>query len=140
MTTLVRWEPFSELESIRSPIRRMLGEIGFAPALTPAADIFETSEEFVLELDVPGYVEDDLGLEVTDHVVTITGRRHETTEETEKTFRLRERLDRSFERRFELSHDVDTKRLEAAFKNGVLKVHAPKQEVSKPRKIKIPRG
>lgn len=137
MTTLVRWSPFGELDSMERRVRRMLGEVGFVPTLAPAADVYETKDEFVLELEVPGYAEKDLVLEVFDHVVTVKGERHEKREETEKTFRLRERLEREFERRFELPHEVDTKQLKARFHDGVLEVHAPKLEVAKPHRIEI---
>jgi HSP20 family protein len=139
MATLVRWAPFVELDSMERRMRRMLGELGFAPTVAPAADVYETKDEFVLELEVPGYAEKDLVLEVSDHVVTVKGERHAAKEETEKTFRLRERLEREFERRFELPHEVDTKRLEASFNAGVLEVHAPKLEAPKPHRVEIVR-
>jgi HSP20 family protein len=137
MTTLVRWSPLGELDSMERRMRRMLGEIGFAPPAIPAADVYETKDELVLELELPGYAEADLVLEVSDHVVTVKGERHEEKDAKEKTFRLHERLERQFERRFELPHDVDTTHVEAVFKNGVLEVHAPKQEISKPHKVEI---
>jgi HSP20 family protein len=141
MTTLVRWSPFAELESLERRMRRMLGEVGFAPTLAPAADVYETKDELVLELEAPGYAEKDLTLEVFDHVVSIKGKRHEAkaAEEEEKTFRLRERLEQEFERRFELPHEVDTKQLKARFHDGVLELHAPKLEVAKPHRIEIAR-
>jgi HSP20 family protein len=103
----------------------------------PAADIYETPEEFVVELEVPGYEEDDLGVEISDHTLTIEGTRTESDDQDGKTYRLRERLECSFERRFVLPAQVDTEHLAAEFTKGVLKVHAPKLAAVKQRTVAI---
>lgn len=137
MTTLIKWSPFTEIDSMERRMRRVFEEVGLAPLLLPAADIYETTDEFVVELEVPGYEEKELGIEVTDHIVTVRGERKETREEDEKTFRLRERLEREFERRFELPVDADTKHVRAKFTKGVLELHTPKLAAPKPHKIPI---
>lgn len=137
MTTLIKWSPFTDIDPMERRMRRVFEEIGLAPLLLPAADIYETEDEFVVELEVPGYEEKELGIEVTDHMVTVTGERKETKEEVEKTFRLRERLEREFERRFELPADADTKHVHAKFTKGVLELHTPKLAAPKPHKIPI---
>jgi HSP20 family protein len=137
MTTMLKWSPFQDLDSMERRMRRMFEEIGFAPTLLPAADVYETDEEIVLEVEVPGYDEKELGIEVSDHRLTIKGERKETTEQKEKAFRLHERLEREFERRFSLPAEADTEHIEAKFVKGVLEVHAPKLSVSKPQKVEI---
>ena len=137
MTTLIKWSPFTEIDSMERRMRRAFEEIGFAPLLLPAADVYETTDEFVIELEVPGYEEKELGIEVTDHTVTVKGERKEAKEEVERTFRLHERLERQFERRFEFPVDADTKHVRAKFTKGVLELHAPKLEAPKPHKIPI---
>ena len=103
MTTLVKWTPFRELDLMERRMRRMLEDVGFGPITMPAADIYETPTEFVVELEVPGFEEQELKLEVTDHTLTVTGEAQaETKKEDEKTFILHERLARAFERRFQL--------------------------------------
>jgi HSP20 family protein len=139
MATIVKWSPFQELDSVERRMRRMFEEVGFAPTLLPAADAYETDEEFVVELEVPGFEEKELGIEVSDHRLTVKGERTEAKEQEEKTFRLRERLERAFERRFELPAEADTEHLTAKFNKGVLEVHAPKLVVSKPKKVVITR-
>lgn len=136
MATIVKWTPFRELDAIERRMRRMFGDFGLAPTL-PAADVFETTNEFVVELEVPGYEEKELGIEVSDHTVTVKGERKETKEEKEKTFWLQERLEREFERRFELPAEADAEHVEAVFKKGVLELHAPKLQTAKPRKVEI---
>jgi HSP20 family protein len=115
----------------------MLEDVGFAPALLPAADVYETADEFVIELEVPGYEEKELGIEVSDHTVKVTGVRAESKEKAEKAFRLRERLEHEFERRFELPADADTALVKAAFDKGVLTLHAPRLQAAAPHKVEI---
>jgi HSP20 family protein len=136
MTTMVKWAPLTELDTMERRMRRMFEGLGFAPGVLPATDVYETEDEFVVELEVPGFDEKELGIEVSDHTLTITGERSET-KENEKTYRLRERLERTFERRFHLPVAADTTHVEAKFVKGVLEVHAPKIELSKPKKVEI---
>ncbi len=137
MTTLIKWAPFQDLDVVERRMRRMLEEWGVAPAALPAADVYETEKELVVELDVPGYEEKELALEVTDHMLTITGNRKAEKEEKEKSFYLHERLEKHFERRFSLPTEVDTARIDAKFHTGVLEVHIPKIEPAKARTIEI---
>ena len=132
MTTLVRQPLLPDLDLMERRLRRM-----FDGPLAPAADVYETPEEFVVELEVPGYEEQELGLEVSDHVLTITGTHEEMQDRVEKAFRLHERIEGSFERRFMLPPEIDGEHLTATFEKGVLKVHAPKVEAARPRKIAI---
>jgi HSP20 family protein len=138
MTTLVKWTPFRELDLMERRMRRMLEDVGFGPITMPAADIYETPTEFVVELEVPGFEEQELELQVTDHTLTVTGEaKAETKKEDEKTFILHERLARAFERRFQLPVDADTEHVAAKFDGGVLEIHAPKIPGTEPRKITI---
>jgi len=135
--TIVRWTPFTELDSMERRMRRVFEEIGLAPALVPAADIYETDDEYVVELDVPGYEETELAIEVDDHTLSIRGEREKVAEEKTKEFRLHERFEREFERRFVLPAAADTEHMRATFVKGVLEVHAPKALKATPRKVAI---
>src|SRR5215469_9973214 len=112
---ITRMTPFTELDSMERRMRRLFEEIGFAPVLAPAADVYETDDEFVVELEVPGYEEEELSIEVSDHTLAIKGVRTRTTEEQPKEFALHERLEREFERRFVLPSEADTKHMRAVF-------------------------
>ncbi len=137
MTTLVKWAPFQDLDVIERRMRRMLEDFGVAPAPLPAADLYETEKELIVELDVPGYDEKELALEASDHTLTIKGERTKEKEEKEKTFYLHERLEKHFERKFKLPPEADVEHVEATFKAGVLEVHVPKIELAKARTIEI---
>ena len=134
---ITKWAPFQELDSMERRMRRIFEEAGLAPKLLPAADIYETDDQFVLELEVPGFEEKELGIEVSDHTLTISGSRHEDTEKEERSFRLRERLDRQFERTFRLPPEVDAGQVRASFVSGVLKVEAAKTAVATAHKVPI---
>lgn len=134
---VVKWTPFRELDSMERQLRRFFGEFGLAPAFIPAADIYETGDEFVIEVEVPGYAEKELDVEAFDHTLVVKGERKEAKEKEAKTFRLRERLENEFERRFMLPTEADTTHLKATFHDGVLEVHAPKLEISKPHRVEI---
>ena len=67
----------------------------------------------------------------------MTGTRAESKDEPGKTFRLRERLEHEFERRFELPADADTALVKAEFSKGVLTLHAPRLQAASPHKVEI---
>jgi len=100
--TIVRWSPFPEIEAFDRRIRRMLDEVGIAPAAIPAADVYETDKEFTFELEAPGFEENELSVEVSDHTLVVKGEQLETKDEKDKQYRLHERLETTFERRFTL--------------------------------------
>jgi HSP20 family protein len=134
--TITRWTPFQELEAFQRRIPRFFEDIGFFQAMLPMADVYERNGEFVYELEVPGFDEKDLAIEISDHVLAIKGDRKEKTEEQDKTYRLHERLERRFERRFEVPPTADVEKLTAEFKQGVLCVRTPLHE-HEPRKVPI---
>jgi HSP20 family protein len=138
--TIVRWTPFTEPDSMERRMRRLFEGIGFAPLLAPAADVYETDDEFVVELEVPGYEEKELSIEVSDHTLAIKGVREKTKEEKTKEFALHERLERKFQRRFVLPVEADTEHLKAVFTKGKLEVHAQKLQTAKPKKVEIAKG
>jgi len=135
--TIVKWTPFTELDSMERRMRRLFEEIGFAPALAPAADVYETDDEFVVELDLPGFEEKELSIEVYDHTLSIRGEREKVKEQKAKEFALHERLERRFERRFILPVAADTEHVKATFTKGVLEVHTPKLQKAQPRRVAI---
>lgn len=140
MSTIVKWAPFTaaDLGSMERRMRRLLeGTTGFTAAPLPAADVYETGDEYVVELEVPGYDEKELEVEVADHTLAIKGRRDTKKEEKAKDFSLQERLEREFERRFVLPAEADTEHVRATFAKGVLEVHTPRVRKSEPRPITI---
>lgn len=137
MAAIVRWNPWRELEQTQRRMRRMFDELDVTPTAFPATDVYETDSEVVVEVEAPGFEEKEIDLEVFDHTLVIKGERKEEKEQKEKSFWLRERLENTFERRFELPAETDTEKVSAAFAKGVLKVHVPKPAKATPRKVPI---
>ena len=137
MPKLEKWTPFRELDMMDRRMRRFFEDLGVVPALTPAADIYETNGELVVELEVPGFDEKELEIEVRDHTLSIVGERAEETDKKDKAVRLHERLEKRFERRFELPAGIDGEHVAAEYTKGVLTVHVPKIVHEQPRKVAI---
>jgi HSP20 family protein len=137
MPLLEKWTPLRELDVMDRRMRRFFEEFGFVLALAPAADVYETEGEAVVELEVTGFDEKELEIELRDHTLAVTGEREEETERKEKTLRLRGRLEKRFERRCELPAEIDGEHVTAEYTKGVLTVHVPKTAHEKPRKVEI---
>jgi HSP20 family protein len=137
MPNLEKWTPFRGLDLMDRRMQRFFEDLGVVPALTPAADVYETDGEIVVELEVPGFDEKELGIEVRDHTLSIIGERVEKTEKQDKALRLHERLETHFERRFELPARIDAEHVAAEYTKGLLTVHVPKTSHEQPHKVEI---
>ncbi len=135
MPVLDRWTPLRELELMEQRMRRVFPAL--VPPPMPAADIIETRNEVVIELEVPGYEEKDLDVEVSDHLLTVAGHREFEKTSPEATVRLHERLESSFERVFQLPSQTDGEQLKATYGKGVLTLHVPKTGLPKPHKVPV---
>ncbi len=104
---------------------------------TPAVDIKEEVDHFVLHADIPGVKPEDIEVSMENGVLTIRGeRRHESQESAEGYKRL-ERQHGVFIRRFALPDSVDAERIAATGKDGVLEVVLPKAQRQQARKIEV---
>lgn len=137
MPVLEKWAPLPDLDIVERRMRRLFEDVGIAPSLTPAADVYETGDEIVVELEVPGYDESELAVTVSDHTVAVTGTRAEEKGTEERALRLRERLESHFERRFRLPTETDSARVRAEYGKGVLTLHVPKVAGLEPRTVTI---
>ena len=135
MPVLERWSPFRDLELMDQRMHRLFPVL--MPPVSPATDITESKDEFVFELEVPGYEENELDVEVGDHVLTVAGRREVEKESTNKEVRLHERLESAFERSFQLPPDTDPGHLKASYGKGILTLRVPKTARPKPLKVPI---
>jgi HSP20 family protein len=136
MPALERWSPFRDLELMEQRVRRLFPNLVLSPAFVPAADVYELEKEFVFEVEVPGFEEKELEIEITDHTLTVKGHRETDTAKSEKTLRLHERLETTFERSFQLPPEAEGELVKATYGKGVLILHVPK--VAQPVQRKIP--
>ena len=136
-TTVFR--PFPEL---RWDADRLMDEFFGRPQFHvapggPEADFYETENDFVLEMDLPGFTQDDVDLTVEKGVLSITGERTIERDEEKGNYHLRERSWGKFSRSFSIPHTIEAEGVDAAFKKGVLTVKLPKAPEAKARKIEI---
>lgn len=109
------------------------------PVFTPAADVFETQAGAVLLVDLPGCDEGSVNVTVEEGVLTITAHpKHEEFPNHELTYS--EYRTGDFERSFSVSELIDTGKIEATVKDGVLRLNLPKVEAAKPKKIAVKVG
>ena len=131
-----RWSPMQELEALERRMRQLFAQSG-AEAALPSADVYETADEFVVQIEAPGFDREELETEIVERVLVVRGNRSEESEQTEKTFHRRERLEASFERRIPIPSDADTDRVAATFAKGVLEIRAPRAAGAGTRKVEI---
>jgi HSP20 family protein len=134
-TTKVSRDPYSLA-------RELLGWDPFftgrpASAFSPAFEVKETSDSFVLKADVPGVDEKDLDVAVHNGVLTVSGSRSAEERKEGESYAIYERQFGSFSRSFALPEMADGDRVEAKLVNGVLSLTIAKKAEAKPRKIAI---
>jgi HSP20 family protein len=138
MTTLMVRDPF-----LTAPLRLMdeilrAGSNGNrVTGFTPVLDVRETDDDYLVMVDLPGVKSDDVTIEVNDLVLTISGSR--VPVETGES-QLSERPYGSFVRSLTLPKGVDSDKIVADYKDGVLELHIPKPAEIKPKKITISSG
>ncbi len=140
---LVRWEPFSEIDSLQKEMNRLLDSLaprttnGWSSAFVPAAEMEETPEAIHLKLEVPGMDAKDIELQVSAEAVSISGeRKSETKTEAKGTTRSEFRYG-SFRRVIPLPVRVQNTNVNAEYKDGILNLTLPKAEEEKNKVVKV---
>ena len=147
--TLIRWEPFREMDDFfaryspffgRPPGGRAAVAAGEQPETavwTPVANISETENEYLIKAELPEVRKEDVRVTVDEGVITISGeRRHELEHKDEKVHRI-ESFYGSFTRSFRLPDDADVAAIQAESKNGILKIRVPKQPAARARTVEV---
>jgi HSP20 family protein len=103
----------------------------------PAVNLYETDKELILEVEAPGFEPKDIEVSLENQNLYLKGRTTKKEEEKGKNYWRKEIKRESFERIIRLPVPVDEKKVEAVFKNGILKVVMPKISQEKEKKIKV---
>ncbi len=103
----------------------------------PALDISEREDAVVIRAEVPGMKPEDIDISVHDQTVIITGEKKEAVEAKEETYHRVERAYGTFRREVTLPTALDTDKVKATYKDGVLEVRLPKSEAAKPKRVEV---
>ena len=144
---LVKFSPFGSNVRFRNNINSIFNEF-FHPAIcvnkntesnswNPVVDVYENDESIVVQAEVPGVEKKDVSVDINDGVLTLKGERKYEDEVKEDRFYQRERIYGKFQRAFRLPEGTDYDKINAEFKDGILKVTVPKVEEKKPKQITI---
>jgi HSP20 family protein len=106
----------------------------------PSLDVSETKNEIVVKAEIPGIDPKDIDISLADGLLTIRGEKKQEKEEKEENYHLIERSYGSFSRSVRLPGEVKSDKINATYKNGLLKVSLPKSEEAKKKEIKIKVG
>ena len=104
----------------------------------PAVDIFQTDQhEVVLKAEVPGLKREDIDLRVENNTLTIKGERRQEKSVAKEHYHRVERCYGAFSRSFSLPSTIDSEKVRAEYRDGVLTVTLPLREEAKPRQIQV---
>lgn len=104
---------------------------------SPAIDLKENEADYELVADLPGMTKDDIHLTVVGDLVTLKGERKYEAEDKQEGYHRIERNYGSFQRSFRIPDGINAEKVDAQFKDGVLRVKLPKPESSKPKQIEV---
>jgi len=104
---------------------------------SPRVEVTELDDHFEVSAELPGMKREDIKVELNDRILTISGEKQTEHEKKDRSIHLCERIYGSFHRSFRLPSQVKADKINAEFKNGVLKLNLPKVEEAKPKQIAI---
>lgn len=139
------WDPFRDLSRMHedrdcafSSLWRMKeGDLIPADTWVPSVEVYENKNTMIVEAELPGVTKDNVSLNLNDDVLSIHGERRDEREKKGEHYLLCESTYGSFHRVIPLPHAVDSAKVKAEYKDGILKVTLPKAEEAKVREIKI---
>ncbi|MBU1078435.1 MAG: Hsp20/alpha crystallin family protein [Spirochaetes bacterium] len=145
--SIISWNPFNELEDIRSEINKVFNDSAFSKRKggskdlsfwEPVSDIVEVKDGYKVRTEMPGIPKESIKISVSNDILTIEGeKKQETEEEKDAHYHRTERVYGSFQKMLSLPQEVAAYKITANYKNGVLEVFIPKGKKVKPKEIKV---
>lgn len=146
--TMVRFDPFRELATMQDRINRIFGDaytrrfddgdITQRGEWLPVVDIYENGDQaIVLKAELPGIAREDIDVRVENNTLTLRGERKREAEVKQDQYHRVERSYGAFTRSFSLPTRVDTEKVHAEFRDGVLSITLPVKAEAKPRQIDV---
>src|SRR5262245_24780635 len=142
---LVRFTPFADdFQALQERINRIFQDTALSRAedetigaWAPSCDIYEEGDSIIVKAELPGVEKSDIDVQVENNVLTLRGERKRDKEVKSENLYRTERFYGAFSRSFTLPVTVDTGKIRAEYKDGVLQVILPKVEEAKPRRINV---
>jgi len=142
---ILKWHPWGEVDSVRNEMEnafdyfwgRQSDKNWGTGTWQPAVDLVENDNNFLLTAELPGLEKKDISLNIVNNVLTLRGEKKAEKEFKEDKYYRLERSSGTFQRSVTLPTAVQTDKVAAEFKDGVLKVTLPKKEEVKPKQISI---
>ena len=144
---LMNTNPFKDIEMARSEMDRLLDTFLFGRPQKrdiweeiewlPAIDVAETKNEIVVNVEIPGMDPKEFDISVSEGTLMIKGEKKQEKEEKEENYHLTERRYGTFTRSILLPQEVESDKIRASYKDGILKITLPKSEEAKKNEIKI---
>lgn len=133
------WRELFEFPSLQlfDTVSRLLSEPRSQRPWSPAVDIMETDDAVILKADLPEVDPKDVDIQIENDTLTLKGERKFEKEQKGVGYHRIERGYGSFARYFTLPETVDTEKVKAEYKSGVLTITLPKKEVAKPKAVKV---
>jgi HSP20 family protein len=143
--TLVRWYPTRDTVDLSEQMNRMLEDV-FAPSTRPGpdrlgwsphVDIAESKDGYVVVVEAPGMSKDDIKISLNKDILTLQGEKRRPDNVNGVKFHRSERAWGGFQRSFRLPDAVDSAKVGAVYKDGILRVTLPKAEKAKAKQIPV---
>ena len=141
-----RWQPFSELMSLRQAMDRLFedsfvrpsrGVAALGEVAAPALDVYQTPTEIVVKAALPGLKPEDVNIDITGETLTIKGESKAEQEIKKEDYLYQERRYGAYSRSVVLPSGLKTDKAEATMEDGILTLTIPKVEEVKPKKISV---
>jgi HSP20 family protein len=144
---LIRWDPFRDLLTLQDRMNRLFedsvtrGKV-YEESLTtgvwsPPVDIYETDDMIVMKAELAGLNKSDVSIEIKESTLILRGERKFEKDIKEENYHRIERSYGSFSRTFSLPQTVDSAKVTATFKDGLLEIVIPKTKEARPKQIEI---
>jgi HSP20 family protein len=140
-------DPWRDLAGMQDRMNRLFGElygrrsdedIFSRGEWMPPVDIYQSGkDELVLKIEVPGLKKEEIDLRVENNMLTIRGERRRESDVKDEQYHRVERSYGGFSRSFTLPNTVDTDKVKADYRDGVLTITLPTREEAKPRQIQV---
>jgi HSP20 family protein len=143
---IVRFDPFREVAVLQDRMNRVFGDLSrrfdddvtARGAWVPPVDIYENDQhELVLKAELPDLKREDIDIRVENNALTLSGQKKAEQEVNEDRYHRIERTYGHFSRTFSLPPTVDTGKIAAEYKHGVLTVRLPQREDARPKQIQV---